>query len=258
MEEGGMNWATMTVLSAAGLVGGIVNAVAGGATLITFPAMLHAGLAPVIANASNAVAIMPGHLVAALADRGRLPGLDRRMVALVVASVGGGALGAAVLLVLPERLFTLPIPALIALATLLFAFAPTIQARAAARRQPGVPPRARGTGTVALASVYGGFFGAGLGIILTAVLSITEAGDIRSIKALKNLLASAVSLVATAIFIVQGAVHWPETLVMLAGAILGGYAGGQLIRILPGDWVRRIVILAGAIMSVIYGIEYWM
>lgn len=253
-----MNWTTVAVLGAAGLVGGIVNAVAGGATLITFPAMLHVGLAPIIANASNAVAILPGHLVAAFADRGRLPMPGRHMTGLIAASFGGGALGAAVLLLLPERLFTLPVPALIALATLLFAFAPAIQARAITRRQPRAPPRVWGAGTVLLVSIYGGFFGAGLGVILTAVLSITEEGDIRSIKALKNLLATAVSVVASAIFIAQGVVRWPETLVMFVGAMLGGYAGGHLIRVLPGNWVRRIVILAGIIMSMIYGVQYWL
>jgi uncharacterized membrane protein YfcA len=251
-----MDGMTIATLVVAGVAGGIVNAVAGGATLITFPAMLHAGLPPIIANASNAVAIMPGHLVAALADRRRLPRFDWGIAGLVVASVGGGGVGAVALLVLPERLFTLPVPVLTAFATLLFAFAPALQARAEGRGPEG----ARGVGrtaTIALASIYGGFFGAGLGVILTAVLSITEAGDIRGIKALKNLLATGVSVVASAIFIVQGAVRWHETLIMLTGAMLGGFAGGHLIRVLPGNWIRCVVILAGAVMSVIYGVHYW-
>jgi uncharacterized membrane protein YfcA len=252
-----MEWMTTATLIAAGAGGGIVNAVAGGATLITFPAMLHAGLPPIIANASNAVAIMPGHLIAALADRRKVPAFDRRMAALVAASVGGGAFGAIALLTLPERLFTLPVPVLIAFATLLFAFAPAIQAQAVAREQSGGLLGGR-TAIVALASVYGGFFGAGLGIILTAVLSITDVGDIRSVKALKNVLATAVSLVASAIFIVQGTVRWRETLIMLAGAMIGGYAGGHLIRVLPGNWVRFIVILMGSFMSVLYAVHYWL
>jgi len=252
-----MNAGTMAVLGFSGLAGGVVNAIAGGATLITFPAMLSAGLMPIAANASNAVAIMPGHLIAALADRGKLPVLRGRAILLIVASILGGALGAFTLLVLPERLFTLPVPALIAAATALFAYAPAIQARAASRGQSHGGTPNRGAGVVALASIYGGFFGAGLGIILTAVLSITEPGDIRSIKALKNLLASAVSVVATAIFIIQGAVQWPETLVMLTGAIVGGYAGGFLIRVLPGERVRQVVIVAGVAMTVIYAFNYW-
>jgi uncharacterized protein len=253
-----MDWMTIAMLIVAGVAGGIVNAVAGGATLITFPAMLHAGLPPIIANASNAVAIMPGHLIAVLVDRHKLPRFDGRMAMLIAASVGGGALGALALLVLPERLSTLPVPVLIGFATLLFAFAPAIQTRTAARQQPEGPLGAGRTGTIALASIYGGFFGAGLGVILTAVLSITESGDIRGIKALKNLLATGVSVVASAIFIVQGAVRWRETLIMLAGAMLGGYAGGHFIRVLPGNWIRCVVILAGAVMSVIYGVHYWL
>ena len=96
-----------------------------------------------------------------------------------------------------------------------------------------------------------------LGVILTAVLSITESNDIRAIKAQKNLLASCVAFAATVIFIVQGAVRWPETVVMLLGALIGGYAAGYLIRVLPANYVRRFVIVAGVAMTVIYAKRYW-
>jgi uncharacterized membrane protein YfcA len=222
-----MDWSTSAVLAGAGVVGGIVNAMAGGATLITFPAMLAVGLPPVIANASNAVAISPGHLIAALADRGKLPPLTGRTLLFIGAALLGGTLGAALLLVLPERLFILPVPALIAFATLLFASAPWIQTwTLRGRYDQAESSTAAHAGLLTVASVYGGFFGAGLGIILTAALSITEPNDIRAIKALKNLLATAVSLAATVIFVAQGAVHWSATVVMLVGATLGGYAGG--------------------------------
>lgn len=248
---------TIVFLALAGIAGGIVNAIAGGATLITFPAMLYAGLPPIIANASNAVAILPGHLFAAIADRRRLPPLDGRTKIFLAVSALGGAVGAIILLIMPEKDFILPTPALIAFATLLFAFAPRIQARSAAKR--GDQPRSKwhGATELSIASIYGGFFGAGLGVILTAVLSITETTDIRGIKALKNLLATGVSIAATAIFIEQGAVRWSETLIMLVGAMLGGYAGGFLIRVLPGEWVRRAVISAGCVMFVIYAGRYW-
>ncbi|MCC8979790.1 sulfite exporter TauE/SafE family protein [Bradyrhizobium acaciae] len=246
------------LLLGAGVAGGIINALAGGATLVTFPAMLAAGLPPVIANASNAVAISPGHLIAALADRAKLPPPTRRTISFVAVSTLGGAVGAGVLLLLPERLFVLPVPALIAFATLLFAFAPRIQSRTIARRDAAaLPSTVAGSAVLGLTCVYGGFFGAGLGVILTAVLSITEPNDIRAVKALKNLLATCVSLAATLIFIVQGAVRWPETSVMLVGAMVGGYAGGYLIRILPAHIVRQFVIMAGAVMTVIYAARYW-
>ncbi|WP_076857986.1 sulfite exporter TauE/SafE family protein [Bradyrhizobium mercantei] len=253
-----MDIRTSLLLLVAGVAGGIINALAGGATLITFPAMLTAGLPAVIANASNAVAISPGHLIAALADRGKLPPATRRTISFMAVSTLGGAVGAGVLLLLPERLFVLPVPALIAFATLLFAFAPQIQGWTIARRKTAtLPPNGASSAVLGLACVYGGFFGAGLGVILTAVLSITEPNDIRAIKALKNLLATCVSLAATLIFVFQGAVRWPETATMLLGAMAGGYAGGYLIRILPGPVVRQFVIVAGAVMTVIYAARYW-
>src|SRR5271168_814642 len=122
-----MDWPTCSLLAAAGFAGGLINALAGGATLLTFPAMLAAGLPPVIANASNAVAIAPGHAIAALADRQRLPRLDGRLAGLAFVTLIGGTAGAVLLLVIPERLFVLPVPGLIGFATLLFAAAPRIQ-----------------------------------------------------------------------------------------------------------------------------------
>ncbi|MDH2381882.1 sulfite exporter TauE/SafE family protein [Bradyrhizobium sp. CER78] len=258
-----MDIQTSLLLLAAGIAGGIINALAGGATLITFPAMLAAGLPAVSANASNAVAISPGHLIAALADRGKLPPPTRRTISFVLVSTLGGAIGAGVLLLLPERLFVLPVPALIGFATLLFAFAPQIQTPQAKtwtigqQKTAALPSTAASAAVLGLACVYGGFFGAGLGVILTAVLSVTEPNDIRAIKALKNLLATCVSLAATLIFIVQEAVRWPETLAMLLGAMAGGYAGGHLIRVLPAPVVRQFVIVAGAVMTVIYAARYW-
>ena len=254
-----MDTQTIALLIAAGVAGGLINALAGGATLVTFPAMLAAGLPAITANASNAVAISPGHLIAALVDREKLPPPTLRTTSFVIVSLVGGVAGAIALLLLPERLFVLPVPALIAFATLLFAFASQIQAWTVRRQKTAEQPSTTSSGSVlGLACIYGGFFGAGLGVILTAVLSITEPNDIRAIKALKNLLATCVSLSATAIFILQGAVRWPETTAMLLGAMIGGYAGGYLIRILPAHIVRQFVIVAGAVMTVIYAARFWL
>ncbi|AMG35801.1 sulfite exporter TauE/SafE family protein [Achromobacter xylosoxidans] len=253
-----MEWSMAALLVGAGALGGVINALAGGATLITFPAMVAAGLPPVIANASSAVAISPGHILAALADRENLPAPDRRFWLLSIAATAGGALGAFILLAIPPAYFILPVPALIAFATLLFAFAPQVQAWSARRRggQAQDGP-ARGLLPIALASVYGGFFGAGLGVILTAVISITDPGNLRAIKSLKNLLATFVTAAAIVIFIAQGSVHWPATLCMLAGALAGGYLGGHLIRVLPASAIRAFVIVTGAVMTVIYATKYW-
>lgn len=252
-----MDWTIIILLFLAGVAGGIVNALAGGATLITFPAMLAAGLPPVIANASNAVAIAPGHLMAGFADREKLPRMDPRMLGLLGISVLGGVAGALLLLALPDRLFVLPVPALIGFATALFAVAPRIGKWADARRGGATPSSSRGMIVLAVASIYGGFFGAGLGVMLTAVLSLAEPNDLRKVKVLKNVLASCVSLAAIVIFIAQGMVRWPPTLLMLAGALIGGYAGGALVRVLPAGVVRWFVIVSGAIMTVVYARKYW-
>jgi uncharacterized membrane protein YfcA len=252
-----MDWTIVLLLFVAGIAGGVVNALAGGATLITFPVMLAAGLPPIVANASNAVAISPGHLVAALADREKMPRFDHHLGLSVLISLLGSVLGACLLLALPERLFILPVPGLIALATLLFAFSPQIQAWATRRRAGAPASPGWGWTILGAVSVYGGFFGAGLGVMLTAVLAITEPNDIRRIKVLKNLLASSVSLAAVVIFILQDAVRWHETAFMLGGALIGGYAGGHLIRVLPARNVRHFVIIAGVVMTVIYAARYW-
>lgn len=246
------------LLFAAGIAGGVINALAGGATLLTFPAMAASGLPPVTANASNAVAIVPGHLLAVLADHRKLQPLDLKLGLSVLVCLIGGILGALLLLALPERLFVLPVPALIGAATLLFLFSPHIAAWAERRRGGSEPSQLAGSTVLAFASIYGGFFGAGLGVILTAVLAIGDPNDIRRVKALKNLLATAVSIAAVTIFILQGAVRWPQTLTMLFGALFGGYLGGYLVRILPGSVVRWFVIVTGAVMTVVYAVKYWM
>lgn len=252
-----MEWGITALLVVAGVAGGVINALAGGATLITFPTMIAAGLPPVIANASSAVAISPGHILAALADREMLPIIDRRFWLLCLATTAGGALGALILLAIPPAYFVLPVPALIAFATLLFAFAPDLEAWSTRRGFHTRPAITRGVIPITLASIYGGFFGAGLGVILTAVVSITDPGHIRAVKSLKNLLATCVTAAAIVIFIARGAVRWPATLCMLAGALLGGYLGGHLIRVLPARVVRGIVLVTGATMSVIYAMRYW-
>src|SRR5215510_14651244 len=242
------------LLFGAGLAGGVANAMAGGATLITFPAMLASGLPPIVANASNAVAVTPGHVVAALADRARLPRLDRPLIFALAASLVGGGLGAILLLVTPERLFTLLVPALIGIATLVFALGRHIRsvdgagARSAWLRSALLGPM----------SVYGGYFGGGSGVMYLAALVVTGREDIRQANVLKNLLASVVSAVTIAIFVMQGVVSWLETSVMLLGAVAGGFLGGRLIAVLNPTTVRAIVISVGTVITLVYAWRYWL
>jgi uncharacterized protein len=246
---------TGALLAGAGLIGGVVNAIAGGATLITFPAMLAAGLPPVIANASNAVALTPGHFIAAVTDRHQLPALDRRLAATVVTAIAGGALGAGLLLTTPERLFTALVPALIALATLIFALGRRL--RVVFSRWAGAGVDTATNVLLLPTSAYGGYFGAGLGVMLLALLMVSRREEGRAVNSLKNLLATAVSLATVMIFAVQGVIRWPETLVMLAGALCGGMLGSKLIAVLPPELVRSIVIAIGVFMSAIYAWRYW-
>ncbi|MBX3518607.1 MAG: sulfite exporter TauE/SafE family protein [Xanthobacteraceae bacterium] len=250
-----MDLGIAVLLFLAGVAGGVVNAIAGGATLITFPAMLAAGLPAVVANASNAVAVTPGHLFAALADRSRLPALDKGFAIAVVGAVIGGAAGAVLLLTTPERLFVLLVPALIALATLVFAFGRRVQATLTS--SSGINGSRARYVLMLPVTAYGGYFGAGLGVMLLAVLTTTGTEDVRTANALKNVLATATSFVTIAIFVVQGVIRWPETLVMLIGAVAGGLVGGKLITVLPAGVVRALVIALGTLMTVIYAWRYW-
>jgi uncharacterized protein len=249
--------ATVALLAGAGLVGGVANAIAGGATLITFPAMLASGIPPVIANASNAVAVTPGHFIAAIADRERMPALDRRFLLLIVLSLIGAAIGAFLLLVTTDRTFILLVPLLVGAATLIFAFARQIQA-AVSRRAGGKPHGFFAAVLLVPATIYGGYFGGGLGVMLLAILAVIGIRDVRTANVLKNLLATAVSAITVAIFIWKGIVDWPHTLVMLAGAIVGGFLGGWLVRVLPPAAVRATVIAAGMAITFYYAWRYWL
>src|SRR5690349_17316112 len=243
-----------TLLFGAGLAGGLANALAGGATLFTFPAMIASGLPPIVANASNAVAVTPGHFVAALSDRAQLARPDQAFVGALVATVVGGALGALLLLVTPERLFTLLVPALIGIATLVFALGRRVHAHEA----PGARSGLLRWALLLPTSIYGGYFGGGSGVMYLAVLVVTGRETIRQANVLKNLLASVVSAVTIIVFVIQDIVSWPETIVMLTGAVAGGFLGGRLVTVLAPTTVRVIVIFAGTLMTMVYAWRYWL
>jgi len=252
---------TGLLLFAAGLAGGVVTAVVGGSSLITFPAMLAAGLPPVIASTSNTIALTPSTFAAAAADFERMPRWRAWFGVVAGAAIVGSAGGAFLLLWLPERAFTAAVPLLIALATALFAFSGRIRAwifrhagdRAAQSR------RADRLGLALLVPVatYGGYFGAGMSVMLLAILSLAHAADFRAVNVLKNLLSGLISLVAIAIYLAQGAVSWPETIAMMLGAAAGGFAGGRLVRVVHARILYWIVVVVGGIFSVVFARRYW-
>ncbi|MDE2018231.1 MAG: sulfite exporter TauE/SafE family protein, partial [Hyphomicrobiales bacterium] len=218
----------VAILFVAGLLGGVANAVAGGATLITFPALLHSGLAPLVANASNSVATTPGQLIAAFADRSKLPAFDGKVALALGAALAGGAAGAWLLLLTPSDLFTRLVPALIGVATLMFAFGKRLQG---ALRAAGVKLLHARPPLVGLASVYGGYFGAGLGVLLLSAIGVTGDEELLSANALKNLVSTVVSATTIVVFGASGIVSWPQTLVVLAGAACGGWIGGRALAV---------------------------
>ncbi len=251
---------TVTLVGA-GVFGGTLSALVGGAGIITFPALLATGMSPVLATGSNLMALTPGLFLAALDDRTQLPPLDRSFIGLVVWSVVGAAAGAGLLLTTPERLFAALIPLLMGFATVLFACSRRVSAWLAKRAQAGDEgPHDWGKSVASLlpVSVYGGYFGGGVGVLLLAVLSVGTRGDYRSANVTKNLVTSLNSIAAAAIFAWSGNVAWPATFAMMAGALVGGLLGGRLAQIAPRDVMRVVVVAVGASLTIYYAWHYWL
>src|SRR2546426_511651 len=238
-----MDGASVAMLFGAGLAGGVVTAIAGGSSLITFPALLAAGLPPIVANASNAVGLLPGNFVAGLADPERMPRWDRSLLGLALVCVAGSVAGAVLLLVTPEKAFTAGVPL-------------WIESRPTAGG--GARVSADGLRILMLipVAIYGGYFGAGMSVMLLGILSV-GVGEFRTTNVIKNLLAGLTSLVAAVVFVVQGMVAWPPVIVMMAGALIGGFTGGRLVRVLRPELVRWIVIAVGTILTAVYARRYW-
>jgi uncharacterized protein len=244
------------LLIAAGFLGGVANSMAGGASLFTFPAMLAAGLPPITANASNSFAVVFGNITGAWAERRLLPALSTSIIWSMGTALLGGLIGAVLLITTPESLFTSIVPALIGIATLIFAFSKPIQSWLANQ----VSAEKTGAMRAALllpACVYGGYFGAGLGVILMAVIRATSPWELRSANAFKNLLGVLTNATAIALFITWGLISWHEAIIMLCACIAGGLAGIKLLKVVSSETVRTIIITAGCLMTAIYAYKYW-
>lgn len=248
----------LVLLLAAGFAAGGMNALAGGGTFFSFPALLATGLPPVTANATNAVALWPASLAGAWAARSTLRPLGRYLLPLLLAGLVGGLVGGLLLLAGGDALFSLLIPWLLLAATALFAASPWLSRWLAAHRaEAAIPPHAPASlGAHALVSVYGGYFGAGMGILQLAAFSIEGHAYVRA-NALKNLISAVIYSIATLTFVIAGRVSWLELVVLLAGATTGGYAGGALSQKLPASWLRAFVIVVGASMTLYYFTEVY-
>lgn len=257
-----MDMQTAIMLLAAGVAGGTLSALVGGASLILFPAMLAAGVPPIMAVASNTTAIIPGNFLAAMSDRSQLPKLDRVFVGLLLTSIVAATGGAMLLVVTPERVFELLVPLLLGFGTLLFAYAGRVGAWLGniSFRRGGATlhPQAVGLAMIVPVSIYGGYFGAGVGVLLIAALSVATAGDYRAANATKNLVGSLNNFAAAAIFASQGVIAWTPMLLVMTGGLAGGLAGAHVARILPLNAARWMVIAFGALLTAIYAWRYWL
>ncbi len=249
------------LVGAGAFAAGAMNAMAGGGTFFSFPAMLAAGVPPVMANASNTVALWPASISSAWAYRREAMRHGRWAAVLAVISLLGGLIGGLLLLAVSNETFSKLVPWLLLVATTLFAFAPQVSKliawmkrhmKIASSDQPG----SKGGALFQLAvAIYGGFFGAGMGILTLAALSIQGFEDVQEINALKNMTSAMNYTVAALTFIIAGAISWPHTLVALVTAAVGGYVGAALARKLPALWLKRLVIAVGAVLTVIYFIK---
>ena len=250
-----LNGFDFVLVCLAGLAAGFVNALAGGGTLISFPMLTAVGVPAVAANVTNTVALCPGYLGATLAQLKDLRGQSRRLWLAVPAGVAGGILGGWLLLNTGERVFRAMVPYLILLASGLLAVQEPMRAwllrrawqtgrRSASEFWAALP--------LGLAAVYGGYFGAGLSVIVLAVLGLAIDDSLTRLNAVKQATALSVNLAAAFFFVFSGKVVWLAALAMAAGALTGGALGGRLAgRIKPGT-LRRVVVVTGIAVAVIY------
>ena len=228
---------------------GVLNAIAGGGSFLTFPALVFAGVPPLAANATSAAAVSPGYLGSTLGFKDELraiPGAALQREVLVAAV--GGLIGAGLLMVTPASVFSGLVPWLLLLATALFALGPRIAARSAGQ---GSAAAWRLPGLLAV-SIYGGYFNGGLGILLMALYTLTGESRLNTVNALKNLNSFVLSWLSVAAFAWAGAIVWDQALWMMLLATAGGWSGARLAKRLPTQGVRKLVIGTGLLMSAVF------
>ncbi len=249
----------MTVVSGillflSAIIGGGLNAVAGGGSFITYPTLIFSGVPLIPANATSTIALWPGALASIAPYRDTLVSQRRALVSLTAISMTGGLLGAIALLHTPQQLFKYILPYLLLFATLIFAFGGTITKFI--RQWLGERGSASSPWTLAglailqfIIAFYGGFFGGGIGILMLALFALMEMKDIHTMNALKVLLAACINGIAVIAFILAGKIFWGQALVMIFGAILGGYYGATIARRIPQRYLRIFVMTVGFSIS---------
>ena len=250
--------AQFALIALAGFAAGAVNALAGGGTLISFPALVAAGFPPLAANITSTIALCPGFLGATYAQRDDLRGQRARLSQLLPFSLLGGLLGAVLLLHTGERRFTQAVPWLLLAACALLALQERLRSALAAR-SGGVSDATAGARSptwllpvVGVSAIYGGFFGPGMSVILLAVLGLAFADPLPRLNALKQAMALATNCAAAALLALGAPVNWRVVGVLSVSALLGGVCGGKLAGSLSPQWLRRIVVSLGIAVALVY------
>jgi uncharacterized membrane protein YfcA len=238
------------LLAGVGFIAGVMNAIAGGGTFVTFPALVFAGVPSVAANATSTVALFPGAFASAWAyreDFRPFEGMSPRK--LLPLSIAGGVAGAVLLLLTPQATFDFVIPWLLLLGTLAFAFGRTAGAalRKRVRLGPGVLIAVQ-----LLLAIYGGYFGGAVGLLMIAAWSLFGVADLHAMNAAKALQVGCLNAVAVAVFVFAGKVYWTQALFMAVAAILGGYLGARVGRKLPQLAVRVVINCTNVCMTAIF------
>ncbi|MEB4589391.1 sulfite exporter TauE/SafE family protein [Candidatus Thiothrix sp. Deng01] len=253
-----LDWTAYLLAMLAALAAGAINALAGGGTLITFPTLLAIGIPPVAANITSTVALCPGYFGATLAQLGDIRSQTQRLWLVLPAAIIGGVLGGVLLLHTTEKLFQSLVPFLILLASLLLAIQTPVRTwlnqRLQAHTAQGIPafwvvP------LLLLAAVYGGYFGAGLSVVVLAALALVLDDSLTRLNALKQAVAFCVNVAAAVFFLFSAKVVWPVALVMAVGALAGGVLGGKLAGSINPTVLRWLVVSIGVIIALVYWIK---
>ena len=241
-------WHDLVILLAA-FTGGAINSVAGGGSFFTFPALVMTGLSPIAANATSSVALWPGSVTSTIAYRNDFATIRDKVVPMTLTSIVGALVGAVLLLWTRNETFARVVPWLLLVATVLFAISGRAVAWIRTHQQGGIGLTALCIGQFVI-SVYGGFFGGGMGILMLAGFALAGLNDIHAMNGLKSILGLAINCVAVITFIVAGVVEWRPALIMVAGSMIGGYVGAKQAKRVSPVRIRQLVIATGTIMTV--------
>jgi hypothetical protein len=240
------------LLILAGIAAGTVNAIAGGGSLITFPTLIATGLPTVDANVTNSVSVFPGYVSSVFGSRADLADQSARIRAILPTSIVGSAAGCALLLLTPARAFEVVVPFLVLAAAATLAFQERLRALVGhPRSMSGRRAFWSLQGVVLVGAIYGGYFGAALGVMYVAALALILDEPLKRINALKNVLSTSVGLVTVVVFAIFAPVHWGAALTLAPATIIGGYAGAKVARRLPARVLRYLIVTFGTVVGLV-------